>query len=171
MNNNNPANIEIKDTDKDGSNVVNADMNWTLDVDETVTLDTNECEKAGTSKAKKILVKKGCTFRFAVVRDLDTEQTDWDYWFSRDDLKPAENEEFKLYMENVSVRVADAMFDHEVDDKDTTFMLGPVDKMQILGFEHASKKDLKDYVEGIIAGIKDDVSTTYATLDTIFLGY
>jgi len=105
------------------------------------------------------------------VRDFDTEQTDWDYWFSRDDLKPAENEEFKLYMENVSVRVADAMFDHEVDDKDTTFMLGPVDKMQILGFEHASKKDLKDYVEGIIAGIKDDVSTTYATLDTIFLGY
>jgi len=47
-------------------------FDWTRDDDDTVTLDENkDCVKVGTKGAAAKLVKKGCTFRFAVVRNFD----------------------------------------------------------------------------------------------------
>jgi len=166
-NNNNQAGDFNKDIVLD-ANVTKFD--WTRDDDETVTLDENTCVLFSTKKSEKSFVKKGCTFRFAVVRSFDTGPTESDYWYTQDDLTPGENPKLELSMTGVSVRVSSTMPDNEVDTKATSLMLGPED-MQIMGFEHAYEKNLRAYVDGIIADLKDEVSTTYATLDTIFLGY
>ena len=146
MNNNNEADEFKKDV------VLDATMDWTYD--DSVTLGNNECVASGTSKTTRDKVKAGCTFRFAVVRNFNKTQPGWDYSFDPSELNPAGNEELKIFLENVNVRVAviSSMLDKDVDE-DTPLMLGP-EKMQIMGFEHAYKTVLEEYLDWII----DDLS-------------
>ena len=43
--------------------------------------------------------------------------------------------------------------------------------MQIMGFEHAYKENLMDYLDLMIGNLKNEVSSTIASLDKIFVGY
>jgi len=63
------------------------------------------------------------------------------------DLTPAKNQKLELNMENLRVVVSDIVD----EDKEKGFFLA---EMPFIGFEHAFKSTLKDYVEDIIAGLK-----------------
>ena len=80
------------------------------------------------------------------MRNFNKTEPGWDYSFDPSELNPGVDAELKIFLNNVKVVVVK----NEVDEDDLTSLTLKAPNMQIMGFEHAYKEALEDYVNFII---------------------